>query len=331
MAPRPQQTKVERWDNDANIIFNERIESGDIFYTEDSQELDNFNREYFSRYCDFMTCDKIYQARKRLWDKLRRYQQGIDLDEDRPAFRNNTPNNEDKDEDYNNPKDPPSPPSPLPRRQRADPVAAPSPVNIDLARDLEALTMSMKLYSKEVKMPWLRATTVWKTDGTRELVFDFLAYPFSIDKYFFDVDDDGLGMEYSLMLPYDFYKVDGENPRHMHPGTESSMLEACAQVHRENDSSFNSVMSDKIRVGPFPWKVETAIKSVTLLTDMESDKDLFEVLRNDDDVPPGAEFQIPCVVCVVLVGQESHMGLKWSVSIPLTHVVLLLLVGPKPT
>ena len=114
MAPRPQQTKVERWDNDANIIFNERIESGDIFYTEDSQELDNFNREYFSRYCDFTTRDKIYQARKRLWDKLRRYQQGIDLDEDRPAFRNNTPHNEDEDEDDNGPQDPPSPPSPLP-------------------------------------------------------------------------------------------------------------------------------------------------------------------------------------------------------------------------
>ena len=29
--------------------------------------------------------------------------------------------------------------------------------------------------------------------------------------------------------------------------------------------------------------------------------------------------------------KKSHMGLKWSVSIPLTHVVLLLLVGPKTT
>jgi hypothetical protein len=82
-------------------------------------------------------------------------------------------------------------------------------------------------------------------------------------------------MQYSLMLPYDFYKVDGENPRHMHPGTESSMLEACAQGYRENNSSFNGIMSHKIRVGPFPWKVETAIKSVTFLPDMESDNDFF--------------------------------------------------------
>ncbi len=88
------------------------------------------------------------------------------------------------------------------------------------------------------------------------------------------------------------------------------MMEACAQVHRENDSSFNGVMSDKIRVGPFPWKVETAIKSVSLLTDMESDRDLFEVLLADDEVPPGAEFQIPCVVRIVLVGQEKSHGIE---------------------
>jgi hypothetical protein len=62
----------------------------------------------------------------------------------------------------------------------------------------------MKLYSKEVKMPWLRPTTIWKFDGTRELVFDFLAYPVSKDKYFFDVDDGGMGMQYSLVLPFDF-------------------------------------------------------------------------------------------------------------------------------
>ena len=68
-----------------------------------------------------------------------------------------------------------------------------------------------------------------------------------------------MGMQYSLMLPYDFYKVDGENPHHMHPGTESFMLEACAQVHRKNESSFNDIMSDKIKAGPFPQKVETVI------------------------------------------------------------------------
>ena len=86
------------------------------------------------------------------------------------------------------------------------------------------------------------------------------------------------------------------------------MLEACALT--ENDSSFNDVMSDKIHVGPFPWKVETANKSVTLLTDMESDKDLFEVLGADVSILDGAEFQIPCVVSVVLVGQEKSHGIK---------------------
>ena len=42
----------------------------------------------------------------------------------------------------------------------------------------------------------------------------------------------------------------------------------------------------------------------------DNDKDMFEVLRNDDNVPPGAEFQIPCAVCVVLVGQEKSHGIE---------------------
>ncbi len=81
MALRPN-PKVECWDSDANIIFNEHIESGDIFYTDDAEELHNFHREYFSWYCDFTTHNKVYQARKRLCDKLCQYQQGVDLDED---------------------------------------------------------------------------------------------------------------------------------------------------------------------------------------------------------------------------------------------------------
>ncbi len=56
------------------------------------------------------------------------------------------------------------------------------------------------------------------------------------------------------------------------------MLEACVKVHQNNDSSFIGIMSDKNHVGPFPWKVETAIKSITPLNDMQSDKDLYEVL-----------------------------------------------------
>lgn len=56
-----------------------------------------------------------------------------------------------------------------------------------------------------------------------------------------------------------------------------------------------------------PQKVETSIKSITLLTDMEHDKALFKVHHADDSITSGAEFQITCVVCAVLVGQlKSH-------------------------
>ena len=68
------------------------------------------------------------------------------------------------------------------------------------------------------------------------------------------------------------------------------MLEACAQVDQEYDSSFNGEMSDKNPVGTFSCKVETAIKSITHLVNMEIDKDLFGVLHADHSVPKSAAF-----------------------------------------
>ena len=68
----------------------------------------------------------------------------------------------------------------------------------------------MQAYCLKVKMTWLHATTMWKVDGSSKLVFDSLGYPFSIDK-FFDVDEDGMGLKYSIILSYDFFKADGAN------------------------------------------------------------------------------------------------------------------------
>ena len=88
------------------------------------------------------------------------------------------------------------------------------------------------------------------------------------------------------------------------------MLETSAEVHRDNDSSLSGIMSDKIHGWPFSLKVETAIKSVTLLTGTKSDKDIFEVLCANDSVPPGTEFQTPCVHHVVLLGQLKSHGIE---------------------
>ena len=115
------------------------------------------------------------------------------------------------------------------------------------------------------------------------------------------------------------------------PSNRIIMLEACAQTHQENDSSFNCVMSEKIHVGPFPCKIETSVKSVTLLTDMESDKDLFESLCADDSIPEGAEFQILCAVCAVLVGQVKSHRIEVECKYQLTLVVLLLLRVKNPS
>lgn len=79
-----------------------------------------------------------------------------------------------------------------------------------------------------------------------------------------------MDMQYSLMLPYKFYKVDGENTSNICPGTSSSMMESYVQVYCENYSSFNGVMSDKMKVRHFPWNTETAARSVTLLIVMKS-------------------------------------------------------------
>lgn len=83
--------------------------------------------------------------------------------------------------------------------------------------------------------------------------------PLCIDKYFFDVDEDGKGLKSSIILLYDFYKADWANQHHLHPGTELTMREMCSQVHRDEESSIIGVMSENTSVGPFPWKVETNI------------------------------------------------------------------------
>lgn len=81
-------------------------------------------------------------------------------------------------------------------------------------------------------------------------LISFLSH--SASTIFFGIDDDSLGMQYSIMLPYDFWKADGKNPRHLRSGAESSMLEARAKAHQDNNSSFYGIMLDKIHVGPLP-------------------------------------------------------------------------------
>lgn len=62
---------------------------------------------------------------------------------------------------------------------------------------------------------------------------------------------------------------------------------------------------------------------------MENNKDLFEVLLANNYVPPGAEFQVPCVAHVVLVGQLKSHGVK--VGRRNNSVIVLLLLGVQKT
>ncbi len=70
MVPKPPQNKIECWDHYTNVFFNECIESSEISYIKDSQELKNFNHEYFDHYCDFTKQSKIYQAHKLMWQAM---------------------------------------------------------------------------------------------------------------------------------------------------------------------------------------------------------------------------------------------------------------------
>lgn len=91
--------KIQCWYQNAYIIFNEHINSGDLYYIDDPAILDSFNSEYFSWFCNFSKCVGICQACKDLHDKLRWYKQGINLDEDHPAFANNQ-NKEDNNDNF---------------------------------------------------------------------------------------------------------------------------------------------------------------------------------------------------------------------------------------
>jgi hypothetical protein len=112
----------------------------------------------------------------------------------------------------------------------------------------------------------------------------------------------------------------------MHPITESPMLEACAQVHHDNDSSFNG----KIKVGPFPWKVETAIKFLTLLTDMESERDFLKSFIQTPLSQLELSSRSHVSFMLSLWDKRSLMG-KWSISIQLTLMVLHLHVVLETT
>ena len=140
---------------------------------------------------------------------------------------------------------------------------------------------------------------------------------------FFDAVDDSKGMQYSLIVPYDFYMTDSENPSNIHPVATLSMCRACTQVHCENNNSFNEVMSDKIKAGPFSWKVKTVIKFTTLLLILTW-KVIMICLKSFVQTPlTHLELSSRSYVSFMLFSwdKKSHMGLRLSVSTQPTLLV----------
>lgn len=103
--------------------------------TNEPATLDSFNQKYFPQYCDFSNHVHIYQAHKYLCDNLRLYKQGINLDKDHHAFRNNQ-NKDDEDKNYGAES-----PSKPPHFCWTDPIV--SSVKESLSHDLQALIFTM--------------------------------------------------------------------------------------------------------------------------------------------------------------------------------------------
>lgn len=61
------------------------------------------------------------------------------------------------------------------------------------------------------------------------------------------------------------------------------------------------------------FKVEAVVRSIEHLTELESDRELYEFLAADCNTPHGAELQIPLVLVLCLLDRRSAMGLKLNV------------------
>ena len=259
---------------------------------------DKTNKRHFREYCNFTVPAKVYQARKRLKDKCIAWRLGTDQNE--PRYRADDEDDYDEDE---NPQDPPStPPSPTPER-RPEPPQEADFVN-EVTHIFRTMSVAHKSYCLAYKMVWLQTMTNWKATGEKELVFDFLAPPFSLNKFDMKVSDDGNFLNYAVRIPGAFFDP---VERMAHPGTEESMRGTCGEIFKNEPNSQDGVLSETVQVGPLPFKVESAIRSVELVVELEADHELYRHLR-EKGVPKGSCTQIPLVLRVVLVSQEKVVG-----------------------
>ena len=251
---------TKRWDPNANTIFAEKVRSGQVV-SEDVNVIkggpkfqDSVNKAHFKEYCDFTAPAKVYQARKQLKDKCIAWQLGPDQNKPRYGL-------EDLENDDDNPQDPPStPPSPTTPRRPEPPQ---EDIFVNAVADIfKKVSVSMSTYNLNYQMPWLQCKTNWKETGEMELVYDFLAPPFGLSKFDCKVSDDGNFLYYQVKLPCDFYDP---KSRLVHPGTEESMRGSCGDVYKNEPNVHDGVLSNRIQVGPLPFKVESAIRSIELI------------------------------------------------------------------
>ena len=305
----PPRQAAARWNSNANTILHSKIKSGHINPDEsDPKILDSYNKNFFAEYCDLNDKTKIYSQRKRLCDKLRVWKVNQELanenrtDHAPPQDPDEYEEYEDEDEGEDPPATPPRSPSPdRPEPPTATETAA---AEEELLSAFRSLSMIMALYNLDFRMVWLLSTTHWKDNGEKELVLDFIAPPFGISKFIFDMKPDGQHIMYSVKFPTGFFDV---SKRDCHEGTEASMREACSQVMSRENGSHDGVESKKVTIGPLPFKCETVIKSMELIAELPPDDELYQYLA-EAGVPEGAELQIPLVLRVVLVGQEKCHG-----------------------
>ena len=292
---------VKRWDDAANALLHNKIKSGDIDPAEtDVKIIDRYNQRYFAEYCELSNQKKKYQARKRLRDKL------LNWNVEQEAYERRVPQDpedEEEEEDYDEEeKEDPRSRSPSPERQpRAEPEEADIAGLIEAAAKLE---LTMKLYNLDYKMVWLLSTTHFKTTGEKELVLDFVAPPFGVSKFIFDVSKDGKSLVYSVKFPTAFFDTQS---RTLRDGTEPSMLATCGEVFSRENSSHDGVETKKQSIS-LPFPCEASIRAIELIAELPTDDELYRTLR-EADVPRGSEMQIPLVLRVVLVGLEKCTGI----------------------
>jgi hypothetical protein len=181
----------------------------------------------------------------------------------------------------------------LEHQPAADPIK-------ELTNDLNCLSVAMAIHNLLLHLPWIQSTTNYLPNGNKEFVFNFLALSIGVSKYHFKVSDDGMKITYFMYFPNKYV----DPIRNAHTGCKYMLAGAIGDICREIPYLEARVPTKSVTID-LPFKCKIRIKSLELIMDLETHPKLYDLLVNNCEVPKHVEYQVPLILCTVLLGQKK--------------------------